>query len=140
MPGDAELIQIVDAALAEAVRKSGTWLACRPGCAECCIGPFAISELDAMRLRRGMSDVEARDPERASRVRRRAAESRERLCRDYPGDTVARVIAEDDAADEELCPALDPDTRTCDLYEARPMTCRMFGPPVRFGGESLAIC
>src|SRR5437763_1015428 len=122
MPGDAELIQIVDAALAEAVRKSGTWIACRPGCAECCIGPFAITERDAMRPRRGLADLESRDPERAARVRRRAAESRERLSREYPGDTVPRVLADDNASDEELCPALDPEARTCDLYESRPIT------------------
>src|SRR3954451_15010939 len=74
-----DLIQIVDAALAEAARKAGAWLACRPGCAECCIGPFAISPLDAERLRRGLDDLERSDPERARRVLRRARESAERL-------------------------------------------------------------
>jgi Fe-S-cluster containining protein len=39
-----------------------------------------------------------------------------------------------------LCPALDPAAGTCDLYAARPITCRTFGPAVRFGAESLAVC
>jgi Fe-S-cluster containining protein len=43
-------------------------------------------------------------------------------------------------ADEEVCPALDPKTGTCDLYEFRPMTCRVFGPPVRNENGSLGIC
>jgi Fe-S-cluster containining protein len=139
-PGDAALIQIVDAALAEAARKSGPWLACRPGCAECCIGPFAITPLDAARLTRGLADLETLDPARAARVRARATEAVRRLERDYPGNTLARVLREDDAAENDPCPALDPDTKTCDLYDARPITCRTFGPAVSFGGDALAVC
>lgn len=137
---DAQFIQIVDAALAEAARKAGSWLACRIGCTECCMGPFPINALDAERLRRGMAELSARDPERANRVRERSRSYVERLEREYRGDTVTRLIAEDDAAEDEPCPALDPETGACDLYPARPVTCRTFGPPVRFGGSALAVC
>ncbi len=140
MEGDLRLIQIVDAALAEAARKSGPWLVCRPGCCECCIGPFAITPLDALRLRQGLAALEDADPERAACVRARAAHSVERLTRDYPGDTPARVLAEETAAENDPCPALDPETKTCDLYAWRPITCRTFGPPVRLVGEALAVC
>src|SRR4051812_32344428 len=97
---DRELIQIVDAAMAEAARRSGQWLVCRPGCAECCIGPFFITQLDAARLQRGLAEIETTDPQRAGRIRDRA--------RNVTG------------GDDEDCPALDPETRTCDLYAARP--------------------
>jgi len=120
MDGGAAVIQIVDAALAEAVRKGGAWVACRPGCCECCMGPFAISEDDATRLRRGLADLEALDRERAARVRSRA--------RGWSG------------GDDEPCPVLDPGTGTCELYAARPLTCRTFGPPVRCASGALAIC
>jgi Fe-S-cluster containining protein len=44
-------------------------------------------------------------------------------------------------ANDEPCPALDPETGGCDLYSVRPMTCRVFGPPVRSGPENgLAVC
>ncbi len=134
---DGDLIQIVDAALAEAARKAGSWLACRPGCYECCIGPFAITALDARRLREGLAVIESRV---AASVLDRARASVARFERDYPGDTVARLLAEDDAGEAEPCPALDPETGTCDLYAWRPITCRTFGPAVRFNGESLAVC
>lgn len=120
MDGSVALIQIVDAALAEAARKSGDWLACRPGCCECCMGPFPITEDDATRLQHGLQELESCDPERAARVRARA--------RDWAG------------GDDEPCPVLDPDTGTCDLYAARPLTCRTFGPPVRCASGALAIC
>ncbi len=104
------------------------------------MGPFPITPLDARRLREGLAELEARDPARAVRVRERARQSAARLRRDYPGDTLARVLAEDDAGEDEPCPALDPTAGTCDLYAARPITCRIFGPPVRFNGESVAVC
>ncbi len=133
MTGDSELIQIVDAALAEAAGKAGAWLKCRPGCYECCLGVFEISELDAQRLRQGLRDLEAHDAARAGRVRERAGEAAARLRRVYPGDT-ARLAINDAADDDEPCPALDPATGTCDLYESRPLACRTFGPAIRLGG------
>jgi Fe-S-cluster containining protein len=140
MTGDQSLIRIVDAAMAEAVRRSGPWLACRPGCFECCIGPFPIAPLDAARLREGLNALAATDPHRARRVRERARRSVVRICRDYPQDPLATVLALDEAAEHEPCPALDPDTGTCDLYAYRPITCRTFGPAVSCGGEALAVC
>jgi len=127
VPRDAELIQIVDAALAEAARRAGAWLACRPGCCECCLGPFSISDADAARLREGFAELAASDPERAARVRSRSAALLERSPSGEPED-------------DEPCPALDPATGTCDLYAARPLTCRAFGPPVRCAEGGVAIC
>jgi len=101
------------------------------------MGPFPITALDAGRLRKGLAELDA---ERAARVRQRAGASVARLERDYPGDTLARVLEEDDDAADEPCPALDLETGLCDLYEARPITCRTFGPPLHFRGESLAVC
>ena len=144
---DRELIQIVDAAMAEAVRLGGAWVVCEAGCAECCRGPFPITQLDARRLREGLAQLERHDPERAARVLRRSRESVARLA-DYPGDSTTGILDEDEEAeerfaalpDEEYCPALDPATLTCDLYEARPITCRVFGPAVRSGGDVLGVC
>jgi Fe-S-cluster containining protein len=120
--GDRDLLQKVDAALADGIRKSGVWLACRPGCNECCMGPFAITELDARRLRLGLAELEARDPTRAARIRERA-----RLAVALPSE-------------DEPCPVLDPETGLCELYAARPITCRTFGPPVRCGSDAVGVC
>ena len=140
MSAGGELIRIVDAAMAEAVRRSGPWLACRKGCCECCIGPFAITPLDAERLREGLAALETADPDRALRVRQRARDSVARLRREFPDDPVATVLGVDEAAADEACPALDPGSGTCDLYEWRPLTCRTFGPAVSFGGDALGVC
>jgi Fe-S-cluster containining protein len=144
---DQKLIQIVDAALADVTRRSGSWLACRPGCTQCCIGAFPINQLDAFRLRRGLADLESRTPERAAQIRQRARESVNRLSPDFPGDPASGILHEGeeaerqfaDFANDEPCPVLDPETGLCELYESRPMTCRVFGPPVR-SEDGLGVC
>jgi Fe-S-cluster containining protein len=145
--GDQKLIQIVDSALADAAQRSGKWLACRPGCTQCCIGAFAINQLDALRLQRGLANLEERDRERAGRIRQRARESVTRLSPEFPGDPVSGLLHEGEAAEEQFadfandepCPVLDPETGLCELYDSRPITCRVFGPPVR-SEDGLGVC
>jgi Fe-S-cluster containining protein len=145
--GDQKLIQIVDSALADATRRSGHWLVCRPGCTQCCIGVFSINQLDAFRLKRGLADLEQRSPARAARVRQRARESVARLSPEFPGNPISGVLHEGKQAEQQFagfanqepCPVLDPETGLCELYESRPMTCRVFGPPVR-SEDGLGVC
>jgi Fe-S-cluster containining protein len=144
---DGALIQIVDAALADAARRSGEWLVCRPGCTQCCVGVFAINQLDAVRLRQGLAELEQTDAARARRIRARARDSIQRLSAEFPGNAKTGLLDEGPEAEErfaefandEVCPVLDPETGLCDLYDARPMTCRTFGPPVRTDG-GLGVC
>jgi Fe-S-cluster containining protein len=142
--GDAQLVQIVDAAVADAARRSGPMLLCGPGCTQCCIGVFPISQLDAARLRTGLITLEENDLQRAATVRQRAHQSISRLTPEFPGDPQTGILDEtradlEDFANEEPCPALDPATGLCDLYAARPMTCRVFGPPLRVE-DGIGVC
>jgi Fe-S-cluster containining protein len=147
------LVQIVDAALASATQRSGQHLACRPGCTQCCHGVFPISQQDAARLREALRALDQSDPQRSSRIRTRTTKSFIRLAPLFPGDITTGILDEDyeDAtlfADEskdaigenEPCPVLDPATGTCDLYAARPIVCRTFGPPMRTLEGDLATC
>ena len=146
-PTDKALIQIIDAAWADAAGRSGSWLACRPGCSQCCVGVFAINQLDAFRLQGGLAKLEETDASRAARIRSRAQDSARRLAAEFPGDALTGLLDEGAEAgvrfaelgNDEVCPVLDPQTGLCELYEARPMTCRTFGPPVRAEG-GLGVC
>jgi Fe-S-cluster containining protein len=147
--GDAELVQIVDATLAEAARTAGPLLVCRQGCTQCCFGAFAVSQLDALRLRTGMDALRESDPAIAAELESRATEWIATYGPDFPGDTETGLLGEsdedrerfEDYANDAACPALNPATGLCDVYAWRPMTCRVFGPPVRMGeGNALGHC
>ena len=134
--GDAHLVQIVDAALADAAQRAGAWLACKPGCTQCCYGAFAINALDVARLQ---SALRAAAPATAQAVRERAHTWIETYGADFPGDPQSGILGTseedqarfDDFANDAPCPALDPETGLCGVYAGRPMTCRVFGPPTR---------
>ncbi|MGA7857327.1 MAG: YkgJ family cysteine cluster protein [Terracidiphilus sp.] len=155
--GDSQLVQIVDASLAEAARRAGPWLACRPGCTQCCHGAFAINALDVLRLRAGMEELRTNQPALAASLERRARAWLTEHLPDFPGDPVTGLLGDSEAdqarfedfANEAPCPALDPATGLCDVYAWRPMTCRVFGPPIRMAaadnpdenhGDALGCC
>lgn len=146
--GDRRLLTRLDRALATAARRAGDRLACRLGCTECCIGPFPITLLDARRLAAGLDALRAQDARRAAAVEKRAGAAVRVMRRTFPGDPSSGRLNEDETARERFfdrhgslpCPALDPATGGCALYEARPLTCRTFGPPVRIGREDLPPC
>jgi len=146
---DSELVQIMDVALSDAARRAGPWLACRPGCTQCCHGAFAINALDAARLQSGMQALSNSNPELASSLRQRAQAWLNEHAPDFPGDPVTGNLGTkeedqarfEDFANDAPCPALNPETGLCDIYAWRPMTCRVFGPPVRVAeGDGLACC
>jgi len=151
--GDSELLRLVDAALAEAARQAGKWLVCRPGCAQCCQGAFAISSLDALRLGAGLEALRTADPSAAEEIEARARAWIAENGAEFPGDPHTGLLGDSEAelerfeefANEAVCPALDPATGLCQLYAWRPMTCRVFGPPIRMDasaaeGEALGHC
>jgi Fe-S-cluster containining protein len=146
--GDARLLRVVDAALAEGAGRAGDRLACRVGCTECCHAPFPITLLDARRLAHGLQALREREPTRAAAVEKRARSALRALRRAFPGDPDTGRLSEDEAAREAFferhharpCPALDPRTGGCELYAARPLSCRTYGPPLRLAGEDLPAC
>lgn len=146
---DSELVQIMDAAWAAAAQKAGSWLACRPGCTQCCHGAFAIDALDAERLHSGMEALRISDPARAAAIASRAQAWLDEHGPAFPGDPETGVLGQSEAelerfedfANDAVCPALDSATGLCDVYAWRPMTCRVFGLPVRMGeGDALGCC
>ena len=146
---DTELVQIMDSALGDAARRAGAWLVCRIGCTQCCHGAFAINALDSERLRVGMDALRVSDSALAAEVQRRAEAWLDEYGPGFPGDMKTGILgtsAEEQERFEEFandapCPALDSGTGRCNVYAWRPMTCRVFGPPVRVGdGDALGCC
>jgi hypothetical protein len=120
---DTELVQIMDASLAEAARRAGAFLACRIGCTQCCHGAFAINALDAARLRAGMTELRAANPVLAAEIERRARAWLTEHGANFPGDRNSGALGSspgdqarfEDFANDAACPALDPTTGRCDV-------------------------
>jgi Fe-S-cluster containining protein len=145
---DERLLLRLERDFAEAARRAGERLACRPGCSECCIGPFPVTRLDAWRLRRGLAELERTDPARAAALLERARAAVSLLAESYPGDpAIGRLEAGAAQLDRFFqrhgslaCPVLDPGSGRCDLYAWRPVACRIYGPPARFGEQESPPC
>src|SRR5277367_4399658 len=91
-PKRARLVQIVDAAAADAYQRGGAHLVCHPGCSQCCIGVFPIAHEDAARLREGLALLEQTDPAKAARIHERVAQSLTRLDPWFPGDLTTGIL------------------------------------------------
>ncbi len=108
---------------------------CRPGCSDCCHGPFDVSAADALLLREGLATL----PEAtraAVRVRGRTLLDKFRKLEPGWGPPWdLREIDTDrfdelaDALASEPCPLLDGDGR-CTVYAYRPLVCRVMGLPM----------
>jgi Fe-S-cluster containining protein len=147
--GDSFLVQIMDSALADAAARAGDRLVCRLGCTQCCHGAFVVSPLDALRLHAGMEKLRATEPALAAEIAHRAGMWVVEHGAEFPGDVETGLLGNsaeererfESFANAAACPALDPATGGCDVYAWRPMTCRVFGPPIRMGdGAALAHC
>lgn len=99
-----------------------------------------------------MEDLREQQPTLAAAIEERARNWLAVHGGDFPGDRRTGALgssAEEQEnfaqfANEAACPALDTATGRCDVYAWRPMTCRVFGPPVRAanddGDEGLGHC
>jgi len=138
----------VDAAVAEGEARCGARLDYGRACPACCLGPFPINRLDVLRLRRGLLALAAQEPERAAAIVGAAADAVRDYAPHFPGDAATgRLVDEPSGRDaffarfsRRPCPALDLASGRCQLYAARPITCRTFGPPVRLSGLDMEAC
>ncbi len=113
---------------------------CQPGCDDCCHALFDLSLVEAFAVNQafgqsfGFGPLRSRILEAAAEADRRAV----RLKRDYfrsakAGADEAAILA--DAGRQRLaCPLLQ--EGGCALYEARPITCRLYGVPTAINGQA----
>jgi len=108
-----------------------------------------------------MQQMAVNQPEQAASIAERANRYLAEFSPSFPGNQQTGILgtsdedqeAFEDFANQAPCPALNPESGLCEMYDARPMTCRVFGPPVRMNStpeaeassepaedEGLAVC
>ncbi len=107
-----------------------------------------MTRLDLWRLRRGMARLRVDNPEKATAIAERARRAVAELRDGFPGnestgkldDNVTRLDRFFEGHSDLACPVLDPETGRCELYVARPVACRTYGPPIGFGAQLAPHC
>ena len=120
-------------------------LPCRMGCAQCCVGLFPVTCLDADLLHEGLAQL---PDDKVTLIQQRARALTSALEAAYPKLSTSTSL--DSWSDEEIdhvvsrfdedrCPALS-DDGLCSLYAYRPLTCRSMGIPTQAGPMVEGAC
>lgn len=114
---------------------------CREGCADCCRALFDLSLVEAMYINQAFLAAFDYGPQRsaimaaAARVDRDLTRVKRDMYRAEKNGAKTEDIMARAAGIKAPCPLLDGDER-CQLYEARPITCRLYGVPTAIAGQA----
>lgn len=114
---------------------------CCKGCSDCCHAVFDLSLVEAMRINQVFLKTFPYGPERsaiverASEIDRKLTKAKRELYQAEKNGEKPEEIMRNAAKLRMPCPLLNADNE-CILYEARPITCRLYGVPENIGGKS----
>ncbi len=128
-------------ALFEAVRsRYPDLVVCREGCSSCCHALFDLTLVEALYLSRAFRErfdgaERFRLQDLADSVDRRIAKVKRQVFKDSQAGKSSNEILTEVAGILVRCPLLGDDNR-CLMYDARPITCRLYGIPTAIGGKA----
>ncbi len=129
--GLEELFGEIEAAFQKAKKDFPREVRCRLGCDDCCYALFDLSLAEAALLQREFRRL----PRKKRREILRRLEKYERDWQKKKPPLVTPFVL---STIKIRCPLLN-EERRCDLYQARPATCRLYGIPVEIEGETF-VC
>jgi len=111
---------------------------CQKGCDECCYALFDLSLIEAIYINHKFNRLfqgEQRKSiiERANRIDRQLYKLKKRAFKELNAGKDEQSILLDMAQTHIRCPLLS-DERLCELYDYRPITCKLYGVPTAIGG------
>lgn len=134
------IVQEVDSLFERVRSQHPDLVSCGLGCSDCCYAMFDLSLIEAMYLSthfrkrfEGMQRSKVMD--RADEADREAYKLKRQVFKASEEGKPASEILADVAAMRVRCPLLN-DEDQCDLYDKRPVTCRVYGIPTNIGGEA----
>ena len=111
---------------------------CEIRCTDCCYAIFDISFIEAMYINQKFNtSFEGKAKydllEKANRIDRRLHKLKRNAYKEFEGGKDENAILMEISKVKVRCPLLNEDDQ-CDLYDARPITCRLYGIPTAIGG------
>lgn len=133
------LVQQVDAAFDKVKEAYGECVTCKVGCSDCCHALFDLTLIEAIYIKNKF-DAKFADENRqaiidkANKADREVYKIKRKAHKEFEGGRSENEILEEMAKIKVRCPLLDEEDK-CALYEARPITCRLYGVPTVIGGQ-----
>jgi Fe-S-cluster containining protein len=114
-------------------------IVCKPGCTDCCFALFDLTLVEAMYINHHFNEKffgELREEmiEKANQADRKIYKRKRDAFRKTEKGVDQTEVVEDMAKERIRCPLLN-DSGLCDLYEFRPIACRIYGAPLAIGGQ-----
>jgi len=135
-----ELVAVAEDAFNRVKRDHPECVKCELGCAECCHALFDLTLIEALYVNhkfKAAFEGEQRDTllERANRADRKTYQIKKRAGKMMKEGSTDQQILEKIASESVRCALLN-DKNLCDLYDFRPITCRLYGVPTAIGGKA----
>lgn len=134
------LVQQIDGVFEDVREKYPDCVKCQLECADCCHALFDLSLIEALYINRKFIETvleqrKAEILESANKVDRQLYQLKKKAFKavELSEKTEEQVLFEM-AAERIRCPLLNTDNQ-CDLYDFRPITCRLYGIPTSISGR-----
>lgn len=113
---------------------------CEKGCSDCCHALFDLSLIEAMYLNHKFNEkMEGLERQavldRAEEAERKQHKLVRKTFKKKEEGRSTQEVLDELAAMRLRCPLLT-DEHTCELYDVRPITCRLYGIPMAFDGQT----
>ncbi|MGD9365016.1 MAG: YkgJ family cysteine cluster protein [Desulfobacteraceae bacterium] len=134
------LVDQADAVFKKVQEEYNECVACKVGCADCCHALFDLTLIEAMFIKSQFDKVIPKEQragliDRANTADRKVYKLKRDASKAYQNGEPENKILEKMAEERIRCPLLD-DSNKCELYESRPITCRLYGIPTVIGGKA----
>ena len=134
------LVKQVDAVFEKVQEEFSECVVCEVGCADCCHALFDLTLIEAMFIKRQFDKMipdERRDEliEKANVADRKVYKLKRAASKALLEGKSETEILENMALQKIRCPLLDKNDK-CEMYESRPITCRLYGIPTEIGGRA----
>lgn len=134
-----ELVAVAEDAFNRVKKDHPECVKCELGCADCCHALFDLTLIEALYVNhkfKAAFEGAQREVmlERANHSDRQTYKIKKRAGKMMKEGSTDEEILESVAAESVRCALLN-DKNLCDLYDARPITCRLYGVPTAIGGK-----
>jgi len=134
------IVEMAEGVFQQVKSENEAHVKCKVGCSDCCFALFDLTLIEAIYLnyhlrKQFKGKMHKEMIERANRADRMIYKIKRKAYKSFEkGDNEVKILAKI-GSERVRCPLLNKEDQ-CDLYETRPITCRLYGIPTAIGGMS----